>query len=237
MMATFNELPAELFDDIMFLLGRESPGMIDICRRVCRGWNEKIMNSLKVNPSKKWGTIIGRRFELSWAVTLPTEEKIFTALKLEADGILPGSVLQKLAQRVKRRIASFSSLPEEVTCAASLAHKGKLGAVDYLRLEDFKLTSIPARHLASLVSSVTEFVEIREVRCCDLLTILDNVRCEQLCIYKRSLGTEETEALVRAMETRVEEVELGDVTLEMETLTKYSGRGKCNKVYRGVYFV
>ena len=59
----------------MFLVGRESPGMLDIYRRVCRGWNEKIMNSLKVNPSKKWGDIIGRRFELSWAVTLPTEEK------------------------------------------------------------------------------------------------------------------------------------------------------------------
>ena len=112
--------------------------------------------------------------------------------------------------------------------------------MDFLRLEDFKLTLIPARHLASLASPapVTEFVEIREVRCCDLMTILDNVRCEQMCIYRRSLGTEETEALVRAMETRVEEVELGDVTLEVETLTKYSGHGKCNKVMSdGEYYI
>ena len=107
-----------------------------------------------------------------------------------------------------------------------------LGAVDSLRLEleVFNLTSIPAQHIASLVSSVTVSVDIREVRCCDLVTILDNVRCEHLYIYKRSLETEETEALVRAMEARVKEVELGDVTLEMKTLTKYSGHGKCNKV-------
>ena len=58
MMATSNELdvlPPELFDNIMFLVGCESPEMLDICRQVCRAWNEKIMNSLKVNPSKKWG--------------------------------------------------------------------------------------------------------------------------------------------------------------------------------------
>ena len=228
MMAPSNELdllPPELFDNIMFLVGCESPEVLDICRQVCRAWNEKIMNSLKVNPSKKWGAIIGRRFELSWAVSLPSEEKISTALKLKADGVLPGSVMAKLAQRVKM---VNPTLPE-VTCAASLAHKGMLGTVKHLRLDDINLLSVPAQHLASLVSSVTLTLDVAEVRG-DLVTILDNVRSEELYIVKQSLGTEETEALVRAMETRVEAVELGDLTLEMETLTKYSGHGKCNKV-------
>ena len=228
MMAPSNELdllPPELFDNIMFLVGCESPEVLDICRQVCRAWNEKIMNSLKVNPSKKWGAIIGRRFELSWDVTLPSEEKISAALKLKADGVLPGSVMAKLAQRVKK---VNPTLPE-VTCAASLAHKGMLGTVKHLRLDDINLVSVPAQHLASLVSSVTWTLDVAEVRG-DLVTILDNVRSEELYIVKQSLWTEDTEALVRAMETRVEAVELGDLTLEMETLTKYSGHGKCNKV-------
>ena len=149
-------------------------------------------------------------------------------MKLKTDGILPGSVMEKLAQRVKRGVSTCPSLPE-VTCAASLAHKGILGAVDYFTLDDINLVSIPARHLVSLVSSATGIVDIQDVRS-GLVTILDNVRCEKLCIDIQSLGTEETEALVQAMETRVGEVVLGDVTLEMETLSKYSGHGKCNKV-------
>ena len=69
-------LPPEIFDEIMFLLGSEDPGSLDVYRRVCRDWNEKIMNSLQVNPTTKWGDIISRRFKLSWVVNLPSEAGI-----------------------------------------------------------------------------------------------------------------------------------------------------------------
>ena len=42
---------------------------------------------------------------------------------------------------------------------------------------------------------------------------------------------EETQALVQAMESRVEEVELhGEMTLDIEALTEYNGQGRCKEV-------
>ena len=51
-----------------------------------------------------------------------------------------------------------------------------------------------------------------------------------MVISEMSLGTEETKALVRAMETRVETVTLGqrgELSLDIRALTEYSGKGKC----------
>ena len=45
------------------------------------------------------------------------------------------------------------------------------------------------------------------------------------------LGREETQALVRAMESRVRELVLyGKVTLDIRSLMEYSGRGKCRRM-------
>ena len=88
------------------------------------------------------------------------------------------------------------------------------------------LTLVPAEHLASLASSVTGFVDIRNVR--GLVTILDSVKCGELKIWSQSLDSEETQALVRAMESRVERVGLMSiVTLDSGVLMEYSGQGKC----------
>jgi len=95
------------------------------------------------------------------------------------------------------------------------------------------LTSVPAEHLASLVSCVTGGVLIENVSGCDLVNILDSVNCECLSISYQSLDSEETQALVRAMESRVEELELEEghwMTLEIRDLMDYSGQGKCRKV-------
>ena len=78
----------------------------------------------------------------------------------------------------------------------------------------------------SLISIVTRCVHIQKVSGCDLVTILDSVNCGELRIYKQSLGREETEALVQAMESHVKGLVLSDVTLDIEALNKYSGRGK-----------
>ena len=124
----------------------------------------------------------------------------------------------------------YTDLPE-LTYAACLAHHGLLGSVEWMRLEKYDLTSIPAEHLASLVSSVTYLVSIGNVSGCDLLTILDTVRSKELIIGKLSLGSEETQAIVQDMESHVEEVVLdGDVTLDIRVLMEYSGQGKCRKL-------
>ena len=68
---------------------------------------------------------------------------------------------------------------------------------------------------------------ITNVNNCDLVCILDSARYEFLCIIRQTLSSEETRALVRAMESRVEKLTLGDVRLDIAALTQYSGQGKC----------
>ena len=98
--------------------------------------------------------------------------------------------------------------------------------------EDVDLTSVPAEHLASLASCVTRRVIITDVSGCGLVTILDIVKIKELVIRYQRLGSEETQALVRAMESGVEEVELDDgVTLDIRDLMEYSGQGKCRRVW------
>ena len=157
---------------------------------------------------------------------------------LETRGIITLDVFESLAQIIRGITGNFTSNPRlsDITCAASLAHHGLLGSVQVMELLDVDLTSVPAEHLASLVSSVTGRVKIQNVSGCHLIKILDSVKSKDLGIYRQSLGSEETQALVRAMESRVEYVRLfGEVTLDIRVLMEYSGQGKCRegRCYRG----
>ena len=123
--------------------------------------------------------------------------------------------------------------PDLIKCAANLAHRGLLGCVSSIWLGDIwtvgDLSIVPTHHLASLVSSAMISVNIDNVTGCDLVSVLDSLNCEKLSIRHQRLGREETQALVRAMESRVENVLLKDVDIELgiETLTEYSGQGRC----------
>ena len=100
-------------------------------------------------------------------------------------------------------------------------------------LSDVDLGSVPAEHLASLVSCVTVYVLINNVNNCDLVSILDSLKCRSLTINSQNLSTEETQALVRAMELRLECGVMGvtgEVSLDITALTQYSGQGKCREV-------
>jgi len=113
-------------------------------------------------------------------------------------------------------------------CGASLAHHGLLGSVNYLNLDDVDLRPVPDQHLASLASYVTSCFLISQVSGCDLVSLLTSLKCQELDMGLQSLGREETQALVEAMESGVERVLLwSEVTLDIETLTKYSGQGVC----------
>ena len=103
-----------------------------------------------------------------------------------------------------------------------------------MTLRNVDLTTVPAEHLASLTSSAKEGIEIEHVSGFGLVTILDSVKSKELVISGQSLGREETQALVRAMESRVEEVKLiEEVTLNIRVLMEYSGQGKCWKLVCG----
>ena len=101
-----------------------------------------------------------------------------------------------------------------------------LDSVRGLRLRNVDLVSVPAEHLASLASIVTCRVIISNVSNCDMISILDSVKCVQLEMDRQTLSREETQALVRAMESRVYEVRLGvrgvvglDITALCEAVT------------------
>ena len=150
---------------------------------------------------------------------------------LEIGGILPLDVFCSLAKRVRYMITKRKSILHAITSAASLAHHGLLGSVEMLTLGDVDLTSVPADHLASLVSSVTGNIVICNVSGCDLVTILDSVRSDWLYITRQSLGIEETQALVRAMDSGVKKLNLNvGVTLDIAWAIRYNGQGKCRKV-------
>ena len=79
---------------------------------------------------------------------------------------------------------------------------------------------------------MTVYVDIRNVSNTDLTSILECCKREHLHINKQSLSTAESRGVVWAM-ANVEEVALGDwgeVTLDINTLVTYGGRGKCERV-------
>ena len=122
----------------------------------------------------------------------------------EARGILQTDMITSLVEKVSSMfsVKYFPSL-EEITCAASLAQYGFIRSVRNMMLRHVDLSSIPADHLASLVSCVTWIVEIRiDVSGFDLVRFLDSLRCEWLYVGV-SMGRKETKALVRAMESHV----------------------------------
>ena len=124
----------------------------------------------------------------------------------------------------------YPTLPE-ITTAASLAHHGLFGSVQIMVLEYLDLASVPAEHLASLAACVKGSVYIKNVRNCDLISVLDSFKCIGLDINNQSLSSEETQALVRAMESGVEEVRVrGEMSLDIRALTQYSGQGKCERL-------
>ena len=146
--------------------------------------------------------------------------------------ILDKDIIMRVITRCKRIRNCLND--SALVCGASLAHHGLLGELERLKLHD-DLSFVPAQHLASLVSCVTERVNIGNVSGCDLVSIFTSLKCRILVIKNQSLGKAETGALVHAMESGVESVTLGvlgdtEVTLDIGVLTKYNGIGRCREV-------
>ena len=142
---------------------------------------------------------------------------------------------ESLAARIREDLGSLfhSTQLTEVITSASLAHQGLLGRVPALWLSDVDLASVPAEHLASLASCVESNVGISNVCHTDLSSVLNSVNSDQLSIHSQTLSSEETRALVMAMETGVERLRLGcsgDVSLDIRALTRYSGQGRCQNL-------
>ena len=89
-------------------------------------------------------------------------KQIVISLFLVTRGILSlDRVFETLSQKVTERLGSLKrSDLAAISCAASLAQRGLLdGDVKSLALHDVDLTSVPGKHLASLASSVTQYLD------------------------------------------------------------------------------
>ena len=86
----------------------------------------------------------------------------------------------------------------------------------------------------SIYSKVAEKVVIIDViaRNTHVSNIVRSLQCKELELKNTNLNQENTINLVEAME-RVSRVLLDDVTLEIEELCKYSGKGKCSEITVG----
>ena len=97
----------------------------------------------------------------------------------------------------------------------------------------FDLRFVPSDHLKALIPCVRDYIEITNITGYDLTSLFDSVSCTRLKVTQK-LNQEETDALLRAMTTRVEEVCLGDrygeLSLDVDTLTQYKGDGKCSVI-------
>ena len=155
------------------------------------------------------------------------------SLILEARGILETEKIERVTERVRDTLEDDAAINDimELMCGASLAHHGLLGSLIDLTLRDIDLSPVPAQHLASLASCVTKWLHIENVSGCDLVSLLTSLKCHKVYIRSQRLGREETRALVQAMESVVESVELwGGVTLDIQALIEYSGQGVCRNV-------
>ena len=177
--------------------------------------------------------MMGPDFHRSRKVCQNWNAMITQMTKLKKDTIRRKA--ENMAAEIRLEWRTFHHLPllPKIITAASLAQHGMLGSVKMMRLEDVNLASVPTEHLASLTSCVTRKVEICNVSSCDMVSILDSVKSDKLVIADQSLGSEETRALVRDMESRVEVVVLGvwnEMSLDIGALTQYNGQGRCSDV-------
>ena len=155
----------------------------------------------------------------------------------EARAILDTDKIKELTKTVTC-VDTYLRCVNALKCAANLAHHGLLGSMDRLWLYDFDLSPVPSQHLTSLASSVTRCLSIGNVSGCDLVSILNIIKFYDLHIHRQTLGREETQALVQAMESRVVRVMLVDaVTMDIDALAEYSGQGVCKSIVLCQYTV
>ena len=118
---------------------------------------------------------------------------------------------------------------------ASLVVHGVLKSVTDLILHDsMSISLIPEDQLKTLISSTTDRIEIEDeenkIKTLDRDIIFTNVQSKSMELIYLDLTKRETELLVTAMGSRVEEITLAGVELYVKTFLEYQGNGKCKQI-------
>ena len=172
----------------------------------------------------------------------PTNEEIGKAVSLVESGNLQPGVLVELAREIESHIMKWNGdwFEENTMALEHLVSYGVIESVQNLKL-DLRHPRGNHSHLQKLVQCVTGTIDISNVQPLDatdehynLATLLDAVNCKELQLFAEKLNKEETEALVRAMTSRVEILHLYlqfMFDLDHDSFSKYNGDGKCKEVH------
>ena len=167
---------------------------------------------------------------------LPTSKVIAKAASLVETGNLQSEVMVEFARTIESLIwhEKRGEKNEERTRAlANLVSYGVIDSIQHLKLE-FRHDPL-GNYLQELIPCVTGTLDLCNlIKCHDLTTLLDGVHCKVLDLATEKLNHEETEALVRAMRSRVEKLILmtfEDWEMDYDTFSKYKGDGKCSEVH------
>ena len=172
-------------------------------------------------------TAKSEELEVSWSNDsyTPSPAEVHCASSLAANGHLPRQIITNKAEKIAR---SWSWSLSQMQCGATLATLGHITKVEGLPLLNLDISLVPAEDFVSLVRC-SDYVAIDSVTG-DLAPVL--VQCRELVIANTMLTTADTQQLVAAMVTRVKEVNLDEgITLDMDTLAQYDGKGECGEVW------
>ena len=176
----------------------------------------------------------------------PTNEEIVKALALVESGNLQPEVLVELARAIETHIMNWcgSGMDENTMTLANLVSYGVIESLQNLWLN---LTSPPSDYLKGLIPCVTGKIRISlwksvqphqtndaDLEKYNLVTFFDAIKCKELHLHIDKVNQEETEALVRAMTTRVEILHLDTFfkfQIDSDTFSMYGGDGKCREVH------
>ena len=134
------------------------------------------------------------------------------------------------AARISSSWLGWSHKPSvtEVRRAALLAWEDYLTSVKCMDIRNMDLSDIDSDHMKKLTSIVTYRVWMYNLTPASQVGgILATVKSERLWLVNMKLSEAHTRALVTAMRDRVERVVLVHVTLDIEALCEYQGRGRC----------
>ena len=195
-------------------------------------------------------------------LTFPTYEQIVKALSLVESENLSPNVIAALKSLFEKETSLWGyeedeDLKQLIAFEANLCEVGVIQSIKHLPLFQYEdrsekyspmdLGFVPRNRLQELVSCVTNLVEIVNVTS-DLTRILDSVKSKELCLTQK-LNQEETEALVRAMSSRVQIVHLlidseeglyrdeeyrdesVGTRLDFETFKTYQRDGTCREIH------
>ena len=163
--------------------------------------------------------------------------KSFQDLFLPHDKQKRLNLKQKAFSCIAARLQKFDWLNYEPTLsemktAALLAWEGYLTSVEKMSIVNIDITDIPQDQMEKLISFVKEKVSINKMTPSSQLgSILASVKCRVLELKNMKLSQADTQALVTIMRDRVKLLTLyNGITLDIEELTKYDGRGRCRKL-------